>query len=60
MTTPVLSVRGLHLSYGAAPILTDLSFGMSPGEHLLLLAPFRVGIVAGLRNRISSFVIILH
>lgn len=38
-SSAVLEVRGLSKAYGAAPVLKDLTFGISPGEHLLLLGP---------------------
>jgi len=38
-TADVLEVRGLSKAYGVAPVLRDLSFRVSPGEHLLLLGP---------------------
>lgn len=38
-TTNVLEVRGLSKAYGVAPVLRDLTFSVSPGEHLLLLGP---------------------
>ncbi len=37
--TAVLDVSALSKSYGSDRILTDLSFSVQPGEHLLLLGP---------------------
>ncbi|WP_447725804.1 ABC transporter ATP-binding protein [Sphingomonas koreensis] len=54
VTVAVLEVRALSRSYGAEPVIRDLSFRMTPGEHLLLLGPSGSGkstlinLVAGL------------
>lgn len=36
---PVLDIRGLSKSYGATPILQDLTLRLEVGNHLLLLGP---------------------
>lgn len=37
--TNILEVRGVFKAYDGDPVLRDLSFRVSPGEHLLLLGP---------------------
>ncbi|WP_420395791.1 amino acid ABC transporter ATP-binding protein [Nioella sp.] len=39
MSNPILSVSGLHKSYGAVEVLKGIDFEVSPGEKIALLGP---------------------
>lgn len=43
MNAPLLSLRGVTASYGASPVLTDVSFGVLPGEAVALIGRNGVG-----------------
>src|SRR5262244_3639538 len=42
-TSPALEISGLRVSYGAQPVLEDVSFGLAPGQLVGIIGPNGAG-----------------